>query len=242
MGQPPPPPGWSNHPGQQPPQPDPHDEPTQIAQPSFRQPQQPQYGQQPPQQPYGQQPQYGQQQPPYGQQPPPQYGQSPPPYGQQQPPPGKSGGGKTAGIVIAIVAAVVLLGGGGTLVAYLAGAFDGDGGGPGGSARSPEQTVEQFWEAARTGDCDTAIGLVTEKVWSEEGTLTRDEALADCQESFADGDEIPQVEDSTLVSETGDTAVVDVTMAVPDIGSTTITHDLVREGGEWKIDEVDMGL
>ncbi|MEO8750202.1 MAG: CD225/dispanin family protein, partial [Allobranchiibius sp.] len=45
-----------------------------------------QYGQQPPQQPYGQQPQqpYGQQpQQPYGQQPPAQYPQQP--YGQQQP-------------------------------------------------------------------------------------------------------------------------------------------------------------
>lgn len=243
MGQPPPPPGWSHQPAQQPSQPDPHDQPTHIAQPP--------YGQQPPPQPPP--PPYGQQFP-YGQQPPPPYGQAPqPPYGQpagfgQQPPygqqpPVKSGGGKTVGIVIAVVAAVVLLGGGGTLVAYLAGALGGDGGGgSGGGSRTPEQTVEQFWQAARTRDCESAIGLVTEKVWSEDGSISRDEALADCRDSFTDEDEIPQIEDTTLVSETGDTAVVDVTMTVPDVGSTTITHDLVRENGEWKIDDVEMGF
>lgn len=252
MGQPPPPPGWRQHPGQQPPEPDPYDQPTHIAPASYGQPQQPQYGQpQQPQPPYGQQPppppqygqpppQYGQPQQPYGA---PQFGpqQPPPPYGYQQPPPGKSGGGKTVGVVLAIVAALVLLGGGGTLVAYLAGAFDGGGPG-GGSARSPEQTVEQFWTAAQTGDCDTAIDLVTEKVWSEDGTITREESMADCQESFADSEDVPQIDDTTLVSEAGDAAVVEATIAIPGLGTNTVSHDLIRENGEWKINEVDTGL
>lgn len=231
MGQPPQQPGWEQYPGQYPPAQDPHDQPTQIGQPG-----QPGYGQQPPQPSYGQppqqqQPSYGQP-PPYGQpqQSPPAYGQ-PPPYGYQQPPPGRSGGGKTAVVVLAIVGVLVLLGGGGTLAAYLMGAFD--------SARSPVGTVETFWDAVATGDCETAIDLVTETVWSEEGQLTREESLAECQASFNEDEQPGQLEHAELVSKEGDTAVVDATLTNPDGESGTARHDLLREDGDWKIDNVE---
>jgi hypothetical protein len=220
MGQPPQQPGWGYDPAQRPYGQYPHDQPTPVGQP-------PRAPLPPP--PYGQ-PQFP---PPYGQ---PQYPQQ---YGQ---PPGRSGGGRTAGIVLAIVGALLLLGGGGTVVAYLAGAFGGEGGGPlGGGGRGPVETVEEFWTAAGAGDCETAIELVTEESWSQGGEVTREESLADCRESF-DSTDIPIVEEVTLISEDGDTAIVEATMTVPDVDSQTFRHELIREDGAWKIDEFDLGF
>lgn len=60
----------------------PENKPGEPGNGQHREPEQPRYGQNPPQ--YGQQPSYGQN-PPYGQPQPPQYGQNPPQYGQNLP-------------------------------------------------------------------------------------------------------------------------------------------------------------
>jgi hypothetical protein len=144
---------------------DPNQQPPQGGQPGGYSPQQPGYGQQPPQPGYGQQPGFGQQpqQPGYGQQSPqPGFGQQPqqPGYG-AQPGYGQPGGGlpptpkkSKTGLIVGIAGgAVVLLAVIGLLVWQLGG---GGGGGKPSAGDTPTEVVEKYMEtsvaAVESGD------------------------------------------------------------------------------------------
>jgi hypothetical protein len=167
------------------------------------------------------------QQPGYGQQPgqPPGYGQQPG-YGA---PPTKSGGGKVVGIIAGVVAAVVLLCGGGVGVLFATGILGGG---------DPEQTVRDLYAAARDSDCNRMIDLFTEESWNEGGTVTRQEAVADCEESMAITGGLPYNVRTRLISQDRNEAVVEANYYVPAAGSEdggTERITLRRVGGEWLV-------
>lgn len=194
----------------------------------------------PPAQPgWGQQPPPTQQQPGWGQQPPPQqqpgWGQP----GQPGPPgypaggqPGGGGGGGSAKILIGVAVVAVLA----------VGAFFLLSGDDSASASSPTDAVEGFFNAARDGDCSRAIGFITEASWSEGGTMSREEALADCESELGEGSGFDslgaEIENVELVSEDGDNATVAVTISgTPG----PVNVGVVKEDGSWKVDLNDLG-
>jgi len=101
----------------------------------------------------------------------------------------------------------------------------------------PVDAAQAFFTAAVAGDCPGMAQLLTEgSLLMDNGTV--DEALADCQQSVADGDtgfEDMTVANVTLVSEEGDTAIVSVDFDVAGQASTEQFH-LQRVDGEWKMD------
>jgi hypothetical protein len=193
----------------------------------------------PPAQPgWGQQPPPGPSQPGWGQQPPPQQpGWGPPGQPGQPGPPGYaggppaqpgSGGGGGGGAKILLGVAVVAV--------VAVGAFfllSGDDS----AGASPTDAVETFFDAIQDGDCSRAMDVITEATWSENGSLSREEALASCEEEMGQdgglgalGGDIESVE---LVSEEGDNATVQVT-GTGELGSFTVP--VVKESGSWKVD------
>ena len=177
----------------------------------------------------------------WGQQPPqpqPGYGQPPPQqpgWGGQQPyppagqPGGSGGGGGNAKVLIGVAVVAVIA----------VGAFFLLSGGDKASASSPVDAVQGFFSAVEDGDCGSAINLITEESWSEGGSLTREEALADCEEEVSSGAGFEgfgaDISDIKLVSEEGDSATVSVTAG--ELGSINVP--VVKEGGSWKINFAD---
>lgn len=107
-----------------------------------------------------------------------------------------------------------------------------DSGGDSSSGLSPEDTVKAFFDAMKEGDCETAFNYMTEQSWSRDGTLSREEAVSQCEQSppMAGVD----VHDAKLANESGDSATVDVT--VSQAGQTmTAPMMLQREDGQWKL-------
>lgn len=181
-------------------------------------PQQPGWGGQPPGQPPGppQQPGYpsGPQQPGWG-------GQQP--YPPATPPSGGSGNGKVILIVVAVLAVAAI---GGFLLL----------GGSGSSGSSPEDAVSDFFDAAKDGDCQGMMGLIT--TGSFAGTPP-EQALAECEASFEAGEDFftpgDTLDSVEVKSEDGDTAVVAVT-STTEGEQTTDDLNLRKEDGKWKID------
>jgi hypothetical protein len=103
---------------------------------------------------------------------------------------------------------------------------------------SPVGTVRALYDAFERKDCEAMVDLMSEELWSDGGTATRNDTLAEC-ESDATEDEGFAMEgvdlDFSLESESGDAAVV--SMKASFMGdSFTSTVDLVREAGRWKVD------
>jgi hypothetical protein len=173
----------------------------------------------PPQQPGQPQPpgQPGQpqpQQPPYG-----APGYAPAPVSK----PGLSTGVK---VLIGLVALVVVAGG-----AFLLLGGDDDSAGP-------DQTVRDFFAASTARDCPRMLGLVTEASWSQNGTVSRQEALDTCVDETAQ-DDFPDdvaISDVHVTDQSGDTASVEVTSELGGEGPVTETLTLRREDGKWLID------
>ena len=181
---------------------------------------------QPPGPPQQQQPIAPSGSPPY---PPQQPSQQPPGYGPQGYPlapdakPGMPTGIKVLiGLVALIIVAAVgifLLGG------------DDDGG-------SPDQTVRDFFAASTARDCPRMLGLVTEASWSQNGTVSRQEALDTCVDETGQ-DDFPDdaaISDVRVTDQSGDTATVEVTSSLGGEGPVTETLTLRREDGKWLID------
>lgn len=220
----------------------------QPGQPGYGAPgpgQQPAPGQPPPG--YGYQ-QPGQGYPPPGGQPPGGYpGQGPgqPGYpGAYGPPPGGAGSNKTP-ILIAVlgVAAVVVV----VVILFVTGVF--------GGGSSPEAVVEDFYSAYENKDCGKLVSLVTADSF---GDMSPEEAEKECRENLealekmGEGTdfEVPEFE-SELVStelkdESDDSATVSITIRMWEAGkedqAKTTTEDvsLVKEDGEWKIEQSAM--
>jgi hypothetical protein len=153
------------------------------------------------------------------------------------PPAGGSGGGKgkliaivggaVALLVIAVVVLVVVLGGGDDPESV-----DED--------SSPGDVVEAYYNGIRNEDC-AAVDLHSESFSETIGTRE------DCEENtdeFFSGDNLPGCElEVTNEEENGDEASVDyeVTGCEDSDDDETGTINLVREGGEWKVDGFEAG-
>lgn len=155
------------------------------------------------------------------------------PYG--SPPPSGRSSGKTVGLIVGLVAGFFLLldiGGG-----VLLWANNSVGG------RSPEKTVEEYLAAFAKGNCGKMFDLVTEETWRSGGATNKAEAIAECEESL---DALNMgitidVESTRLVSESGDTAVVEATTTVtldewPEPVTSTSDYTLRKSGGDWLLD------
>ena len=144
------------------------------------------------------------------------------PGGYGSPPP--SGSGKrnllpfiVAGAAIVLVAVVLL-------VILLANS--------GGGGGSPQATAEDFVAAAKAGDCEKALALITDNL-KEEG----DANCADGSNLLPPDDASIEFGDVKVTDESDDTAtaIVDVTFsgqAVP------LTMRLVKQDGDWLIDAI----
>jgi Domain of unknown function (DUF4878) len=113
--------------------------------------------------------------------------------------------------------------------------------------RSPEETVQLFFEAFNDEDCEGLVDVLTRDSWaflmSEDGEeppedVSRQDAIDDCQ-STSDEDEPIEVtlDEVTMTSEEGDEAVAEVT-STTDGEQTTESVVLSREEGDWRIDLV----
>jgi hypothetical protein len=124
-------------------------------------------------------------------------------------------------LVVAAAAAVVVLGGGGD------DAVDPD---------SPVGVVQAFYDAAGRNDCEGMVAVLSEATWSEDGTLTREEAVTSCEdrpedETLPEGTDL----DVDLESQAGDTAIVNVSATLMG-NSRSFPMTLIREDDQWKID------
>jgi hypothetical protein len=136
-----------------------------------------------------------------------------------------------SGGVKALIAVVVL-------VVVAAGAFfllsgDDDGGG------DPEQALRAFFDAAQSRDCEGMISLVSEASWSQNGTVTREEALSECASEVQDDEFFPAgttITSTEVTSQEGDTAQIEVTTSSEVLGEQTETIPMVREDGKWLVD------
>jgi hypothetical protein len=154
-----------------------------------------------------------------------------PPGPPTAPPAGGSGG---PGKVVLVVLVLAVLGAAAAF--FLLGnddSNDGAGTGTGGGAASPEQVTRSFIEAARSQDCETLLGLVSQNSFggAEAG---RDQQLAACQAMEVVAYEFT-VTDVAVTAEQGTTATVLVTADVPG-GTATEEFDLVQEDSAWKVD------
>jgi hypothetical protein len=115
----------------------------------------------------------------------------------------------------------------------------GPGGGPGiTTARSPEDTVRAYFQAAETNDCEALISLTTRRVWSSDGKNTREEALAECNEGGDAEFERAQVGSMTTIpGADGNTSVVTASVTVED-ETRDVEFELVKEDGGWKVDDL----
>jgi hypothetical protein len=108
----------------------------------------------------------------------------------------------------------------------------------GGGADTPEQTVRSFFAAAEDHDCERLLSLVSRASWSEDGTVSRDEALDECRASVSEDDFFPAgttIDKVELTVRDGRDATVKVTSTVEG-RQVTETIPLVKEDGRWVID------
>jgi hypothetical protein len=145
------------------------------------------------------------------------------PWGQPGVPPDGSSGKRNllpfivAGAVIVVIAVVLLV----VLVAN-----------SGGSSGSPQDTAEDFVAAAKAGDCDKALALITDKLAESENANCDDKS-----EFLPAEDSGVEFGDVKVTDETDDTATatVDVTFSGQ---SVPLTMKLVNEDGDWLIDSI----
>jgi hypothetical protein len=97
---------------------------------------------------------------------------------------------------------MVVVGAGGVVVARV------------GAERSVESTVRGFFGARQAGDCEGLLDYLDEASWSEGGRLGRDEFVARCEDVV--GIYHPELADLAVVSETRDTAVVQIGVPLAD--------------------------
>ncbi|HET6949157.1 MAG TPA: hypothetical protein VFI47_02220 [Acidimicrobiales bacterium] len=153
-----------------------------------------------------------------------------------------------AAAVVAVAGAVVLVGGDdeGDTASEPPAEAPGDGSAPGSGdgttapgpvTDSPVATTEALLAAVEQGDCATMINLMTVESWGIGGG-TVESALAQCQAEYSQdgGGELAGVNFGTvtLVSETADEAVVEVSFELA--GQTSSEQWPVRRvDGAWKV-------
>jgi hypothetical protein len=109
-----------------------------------------------------------------------------------------------------------------------------------GSDDDPEGTVRSLYDAALSGDAETACALVTERAYPLLDTpdvdtpATREECVRAVQQGSAAAQEVELV-DARTVSEEDTSASVEA--VIREAGEEqTLTFDLVREGDKWMVD------
>lgn len=150
----------------------------------------------------------------------------PSPWPQYPAPPAPPARSRRGLVLVVLVLAVLGIGGG----AYLA--TQGDDGGA-----SPEQAVLDYRQAVESRDCDTVIGFWTDDFIDTTLGMTREEALAECEPSTFDVEDIT-IDSSEVVSQDGDAAVVELTWTGEESGAMVSRFDLVRQDGRWLIDSL----
>jgi len=104
---------------------------------------------------------------------------------------------------------------------------------PADATATPEAAAEALFAAARAGDCETLIGLLAPEAF---GTVDPAAAIAECEADAGGRASMAELEivDVSLVSETGDQAVVAVT-AMVDGEPSTEELPLRRVDGAWLV-------
>jgi hypothetical protein len=109
----------------------------------------------------------------------------------------------------------------------------------GGDSDSPNGAVEDYFQAVKDRDGETACGLLTENALDSStlpGAPTNSE---DCVEGVNNlpEEELSSIGDVTAetTEESGDTATVEVTVKVGDVESPPISIDMVKEDDQWKL-------
>ena len=161
--------------------------------------------------------------------------------------PSSGGSNKALLIVLAVVGAIVLIAvlSVGAWAVFLrdddgdgGGGNDGGGGGDNGSLPEPgpAEVVQAFFDAAEAGDCQAALDLVSENFIEE------NDANCDDPEDFMEdvGEFEAEIGEATIDEEADPpTAVVPVTLTVPEFGEEELPFHMVVEDDEWKIDAVE---
>ncbi len=117
----------------------------------------------------------------------------------------------------------------------------------GSGGKSPEAAVETYFHALENNDCAAMMDVISEETWRISGATTKSEAIEMCEETFgmAGLDVTLDVKEVRLVSESGDTAVVQATVVVtagdstPPVTSTT-QYTLRKSGGGWVIEHTEL--
>lgn len=131
--------------------------------------------------------------------------------------------------VKALIAVVVLAVVGVGAFLLLSGDDDGD----------PAQAVRDFFAAAQDRDCERMISLVSEASWSQDGEITREEALDECAGEIQDEEFFPTdaaITGAEVARQEGDTAQVEVTVRSASEGGSTDLIPVVKEDGRWVVD------
>jgi hypothetical protein len=101
----------------------------------------------------------------------------------------------------------------------------------------PAQVVAEFFAAAKAGDCQGMLDLMTEETWQEQPELTAEQAIEDCESEMESGEptfESLEVGNIEVVSETDDTATVSVELTLLEQSATDEVM-LIRRDGVWMV-------
>jgi hypothetical protein len=105
---------------------------------------------------------------------------------------------------------------------------------------SPVGAVRGYYEASQANDCSTMVDLMSEDLLTSGAATTRDDFLPVCEGGLTEEGQRRMEElefDFALVSESGDTATVEVTTTFRG-DSLTSSVGAVREEGQWKVDSL----
>jgi hypothetical protein len=104
---------------------------------------------------------------------------------------------------------------------------------------TPEAVVTAFFDAVEAGDCEAIVEFVVPETFTSVGD-SPEQAIADCEADAEGRAEVAELDvlDVSLVSETGDDAVVSVT-ALVDGETGTRELEVQRVDGTWLISSLD---
>jgi hypothetical protein len=102
----------------------------------------------------------------------------------------------------------------------------------GGSSGSPQDTADDFIAAAKAGDCDKAIELITDRLKEAESAN-----CGDASDFLPPEDSSIEFGDVKVTNETDDTATATVSISVAG-QSIPLRMKLVKEGDDWLIDDL----
>jgi hypothetical protein len=112
------------------------------------------------------------------------------------------------------------------------------GGGDGGGSEDEDQVTEVIETSSTSTDPADCATLATQAFLDQTETGTGQEAVASCEENAADTSDDPDSVDVSDVQVDGSSATATVAFNGGTFGGSTLTVGLVKEGDQWKLDEV----